>query len=108
MATVDEWVAAYRAFERAKDKLTAIEAELLPTMAVGQVLEGSKGKVRKRDRGVLKPDRLRDKISSSLWTSITERKPVAALYKAAIQRGKLTQDEIDQCSDRSKPWLELM
>lgn len=108
MTLQDEWIAAYRAAERAKEKLAAIEAQLLPTMVVGQELQGKTAKVRKRDRGVLKPERLHTAVSNALWTSITERKPVADLYRAAIRRGRLTQDILDQASDRSKPWLELL
>jgi hypothetical protein len=108
MDMVNEWIAAYRAAERAQEKLDALTAQLLPSMAVGDILEGKTAKVRKRDRTVLQPDRLKSEITTSLWTRITERKPVAALYKEAIKRGKLTQELMDGCSTRSKSWLELL
>jgi hypothetical protein len=104
----DDWIAAYRDYERAKERLETVAAQILPTMAVGDVLAGTTGKVRKCDRGVLKPEKLRLAVSTSLWTSITERKPVAALYKAAVRRGTLSEVDLEKASDRSKPWLELM
>ncbi len=108
MDLVNDWIAAYRAAERAQEKLEALTAQLLPTMAVGDILDGKTAKIRKRDRAVLQADDLRNAINTSLWTKITERKPVAAYYKEAIKRGKLTQDIMDQCSTRSKAWLELL
>jgi hypothetical protein len=104
----DDWIAAYRDYERAKERLDAVTSQILPTMAVGDVLAGSTGKVCKRDRAVLKPERLQLAVSTSLWTSITERKPVATLYKAAVRRGRLSEVDLVNASDRSKPWLELM
>lgn len=108
MELADEWIMAYRAVERAQEKLDRITAQLLPVMAVGQELDGSKGKVRKRDRAVLQAAQLQSSISSSQWTMLTERKPVAAYYNAAIKRGKLDQKLFDACCTRSKPWLELL
>jgi hypothetical protein len=108
MDLVNEWIAAYRATERAQEKLNALTAQLLPTMAVGDTLDGKTAKVRKRDRAVLQPKDLQAAISTSLWTKITERKPVAAYYNEAIKRGQLTQEIMDGCSTRSKAWLELL
>lgn len=101
----DEWLAAKRDVELAQARLDAIEARF-PEMSVGDVLEGSTGKVRKCGRSMLVSDLLKAKVSPSMWTSITERKPVAVLYHAAVRRGKLDQSTLDECSKPTKTWFE--
>jgi hypothetical protein len=107
MTTVDEWVRLKRAADRAAERLDAATADLLPTLAVGQELEGRTAKIIKRDRAVLQPGVLVTHVSDALWRRITERKPVADLYRAEVKRGRLEQSTLDKSSTRSRPWLEL-
>lgn len=101
----DEWLKAKRAVERAEAKLRAIEAQF-PAKPVGTILEGETGKVRYCGRCMLIPDLLKVRVSASMWTSITERKPVAVLYHAAVRRGRLEQSVLDECSKPTKQWFE--
>jgi hypothetical protein len=104
---VDRWIeldTLMREFKREKDAITTeIGGE------PGDVIEGSMGKkVRRRDRSNLDPAKLKAAVSTSMWTAITERKPVADLYKYMIRKGKLSQETIDGCSTRTESWLERL
>lgn len=105
---VDQFVAADRAYQAAKEHRDALQELLEARMAVGAELPGTDRKVRRRDRRVLVAARLKAKVSNSMWTAITERKPVAALYNAMIVRGKLPAELLDECSTRSKTWIEVI
>jgi len=105
---VDEWIKLKRAAERAQERLAEVEAQLMPTMAVGDVLKGRTGDVRKRDRGVLIPALLEARLSARRWQMITVRTPSAPLYRAEIKRGRMSEEDITESSKRSKPWLEMI
>lgn len=107
MATIDEWIKAKRAADKATERLEALSAALMPDLPFREAQKGRTGSVIKLDRAVLQPGVLVTHVSDALWRRITERKPVADLYKAEIRRGRLTQSTLDESSIRSKPWLEL-
>jgi len=73
----------------------------------GTMLETDNVKLRVCSRNDLIPTELEKRVSISMWTSITKRIPVAALVKAAIERGKLSQDIIDASSKETRRWLEI-
>jgi len=105
---VDQYVAADAAYRAAREHRESLRRLIEPHLQVGQELAGTDRKIRRRDRRVLVPAKLKAKVSNSMWTSITERKPVAVLYNAAIKRGKLDAALLDECSTRSETWLEVI
>lgn len=105
---VDQFAEASRIADDAKRRVERLQVELDSHIKVGAELEGHKYRIRKRDRRVLRPERLQQAIPVSMWRRITKRVPVAALYKAEIERGRLTEQQLDDCSDRSRTWLEVL
>lgn len=104
---IDEWNNLQTQIEALKARQNIIAEKLLENMDVGHTLQSKTGnKVRKCDRGNLIADRLKASVSPQMWVKITERKPVAALYKAEIQKGKLDQSIVDAATERTKAWLE--
>lgn len=104
---IEEWHELQFEMDAIKKRLEHVSTMLMLKMDVGDVLTAANGeKVRKCDRGIIDPEALKQSISPSLWTSITKRVPVAALYKAQIEKGKLSQSTIDAATKRTKPWLE--
>lgn len=104
---VDQWVELETQISQLKRLQDAI-VSALPKSPSGTELEGHTARVRVRDRAVLRPELLEAKLSATLWRRITKRVPVADLYRAEVKRGKLTQELLDQCSIRSKSWLEIV
>ncbi len=105
-AMVDQWRELDRQMSELARQKDALTAELVKDNPAGTELQGNTGRVRVRDRAVLVPAKLEAKLSPALWRRITRRVPVAALYKAELERGKLSQDVMDAASTRSKAWLE--
>jgi hypothetical protein len=105
---VDQYVDLVRERDRLQELIDGLDGHLLKSHKPGTELDGTTRKLRVRDRSVLKADRLQALISKAMWLRITVRKPSADLYKAEIRRGKLDQAVIDQASDRSKPWIEVV
>ena len=64
-------------------------------------------KIVKRDRRQLNAEQLCEAVSEEVWDLITEPKPVADRIKVAIRDRKLTEDTVEACSERSKPWLAI-
>jgi hypothetical protein len=102
---VDEVLQAKRDLDVAQAKLDALTAQL-PDAPVGTILTGDTGKLRVCGSSRIDPDLLKQRVSASMWTSITERRPVAVLYHAAVRRGKLDQSIIDECTKPTKKWFE--
>lgn len=73
----------------------------------GDTLETENVKLRVCSRSELIPAELEKHVSTSMWTNITKRVPVAALVKAAVERGKLQQEIIDASSKETRRWLEI-
>lgn len=102
---VDQWVDLDQQIKALTRQQKAIE-ECLGAQQAGTTLVGVNKRVLVRDRAVLKPDQLEDKVSPAVWRRITKRVPVAGLLKAEVLRGKIDQDTVDACSGRSKVWFE--
>lgn len=104
---IDRWHELQDEIKRLQAEQAAIADKLMENMSVGEVQVSVSGKkVRKCDRGVLDADMLKENITPALWTRITKRVPVAALYKAEIERGKLSKATMDNCTNRSTSWIE--
>lgn len=105
---IAEWVRLKRERDAIEERMEELEAVLIPLVAVGDTLTAETGEVIvKRDRGVLDPAKLETKVTVGIWRSITKRTPVAALIKAQVVRGKLAQNLVDGCYNRSKPWFTI-
>jgi hypothetical protein len=105
---VDQVAEAQKAVKAAEDYRDALVSQLGPNIKPGDVLEGKTHRIRVRDRAVLVAERLQERVSKALWLRITVRKPVADLYRAEIKRGRLSQEDIDASSKRSRMWVEVL
>lgn len=104
---IDQWTELQDQIDALKARQTVIAEKLMENMSVGEVWQSKAGnKIRKCDRGNLIPDKLREAVTPQMWVKITERKPVAVLYKAKVKEGKLNQSVLDGATERTKPWLE--
>jgi len=105
---IAEWVRLKRERDAIEERMKELEDQLMPMVDVGETLTAKTGEVIvKRDRGVLDPARLEASVSVGIWRSITRRTPVAALIKAQVIKGKLSQNLVDACYNRSKPWFSI-
>jgi hypothetical protein len=105
---VDQYVELVQERDRLQELIDGLDSLMLRSHKPGDVLAGTTRKLRIRDRAVLKADKLQKLVSKAMWLRITVRKPSADLYKAEIKRGKLNQSVIDEASDRSAQWIEVL
>lgn len=104
---IDQWTALQDQIDQLKAQQAVIASKLMENMDVGDTWQSKTGNtIRKCDRGNLVPDRLREAVTPQMWVKITERKPVAVLYRAKVKEGKLDQSILDAATERTKPWLE--
>lgn len=106
---ITQWIKLTAQIDRLKAKLDPVEKELMAALEMGipvQIPKKSE-KIVKRDRRQLNAEKLCDAVSADVWDLITEPKPVADRIKVAIRDKKLTEDTVEACSDRSKPWLAI-
>lgn len=104
---IDQWTALQDQIDQLKAQQAVIASKLMENMDVGDTWQSKAGNtIRKCDRGNLVPDRLREAVTPQMWVKITERKPVAVLYRAKVKEGKLDQSILDAATERTKPWLE--
>lgn len=87
-------------------ELEGLTASLTVGRKRGDMLQTSNNKLRVCSRDQLIPSLLEEAVSPAMWRRITERKPVAALYKAEQQRGKLDPAIIVASSEEVRKWLE--
>lgn len=104
---VDLWIDLDEQMTKLKREIDRVEAELGQPPA-GTEIKGSVKSIRVQDRAVLKPDKLEQRLTPALWRSVTKRVPVADLLKAAIKRGKIDQQTVNDCSDRSNTWFKAI
>jgi hypothetical protein len=104
---VDRWVELDQQIKKLVREQEAV-AKALGSQTPGTELEGRSKRLRVKDRAVLKPELLEQRLTPSLWRKITKRVPVADLLKAEIRRGKIDQDTVNECSTRSKVWFEAI
>jgi len=106
---ITQWIKLTAQIDRLKAKLKPIEEELMAELEMGIPVQIPKKpeKIVKRDRKQLNAEKLVEEVSHEVWALITEPKPVADRIKVAIRDKKLTQETVDACSDRSKPWLAI-
>lgn len=76
---------------------------LAMTDSDGIIVEGMN--LRRETRRTLVAEKLQKIVSSSLWTNITKRTPVAALVKAAVTKGQISQSDLDNCYKTGSPYL---
>lgn len=69
------------------------------------VVQGSHGRYKRRAMRNVVAEQLQSKISTSLWTNITKRVPVADKIKGAIAHGKLSKELVDSCREESDIWF---
>lgn len=104
---VDLWSDLDKQIKELVRQKEAVEKALGPQKA-GTELQGHTKRIRVRDRAVLKPEELEQRVTPHLWRRITKRIPVADLLKAEIRRGKIDQQTVNECSGRSKIWFETI
>lgn len=87
----------------------ALEALLMaPLKRAGSLTSAKSGHTLYfRDRAVLDADKLKENVSTQVWTQVTSRHPVAALLAVAIKRGLIKKGLVEKCSHRSKPWIAI-
>jgi hypothetical protein len=111
MATTEElakrWAQLAARRKKLQEEIEAVERELMPHMKPGdEIVIGTK-KVRMRDRRQLNDMALEERVSSETWEAITVRKSDALLLKLALRNGRISEHDIDACSGRTRPWLEV-
>ncbi len=94
-AQVDQYLALDKQIAELEKQKKEIAKNLLSVSQIGDVLEGSSGKVRVQQQNILDDSVLREKISASMWTRISVRKSVAALLSAEVKRGKISEDIVN-------------
>lgn len=108
-ALVLEWTKLTARIAKLQEQLKPVEQELLSRLKMGDPvpIPRRSEKIVKRDRRQLDPAKLQDAVSDEIWKLITEPKPVAARIEVAIRDNRLTEDVVEACSTRSKPWLAI-
>ncbi len=106
---ITQWIKLTAQIDRLKAKLKPIEEELMAELEMGIPVQIPKKSERivKRDRSQLNAEKLCDAVSAEVWDLITEPKPVADRIKVAIRDKKLSEETVEACSGRSKPWLAI-
>lgn len=66
------------------------------------------GILRREVKRTVVPEKLQAIVSPSLWTNITKRTPVAALVKAAVVKGQISESDLDSCKKDGKPYLKVI
>lgn len=98
--------------ESLERQLDPVTDALLARLKDGDTVDVPKTRrrLRRRSRRVLEADRLEQHadMTTRLWNSITRRVPFEPLMTLAIHKGKLTQKMVNECSRRSRPWIEIM
>lgn len=104
---VDQWATLDKQIKELIRQKEAVERQL-GTQTPGSELQGITKRIRVRDRAVLKPDQLEQRLTPHMWRKVTKRVPVADLLKAEVIRGNIDQDTVNECSGRSKYWFETI
>lgn len=93
--------------KKLQEEIEAVERELMPRMKPGDEIAIGTKKVKMRDRRQLNDEELEERVSPETWEAITVRKPDALLIKLALRSGRISANDIDDCSRRTRPWLEV-
>lgn len=111
MATTEEIAAEFIRLDARLRRLQAQrdegEAKLLERIKPGDELVIGNKTIKVRDRSVLIPDLLEERVSPETWEAITVRKPDSLLMKLAKRMGRISDADVAACSKRSKAWLEV-
>lgn len=99
MDTVAQFCEIDRQIKDLEAKKKALAAEILANGITDS-------RIRVKSRKMLNADRLKATISTSLWTAVTKRVPVATLVKAAVIKDQMDQNVLNTCYDTSAEWIE--
>lgn len=110
-AMIDRFAQVKPALDQLKREYEDLKEDLTPyfEMGVGQEITSSSGvTLRMACRDMLNQEKFLARVGVKLFNSMSKRVAVAALYKAAVIKGKIRQSDVDACMEPTEPWFKIV